>query len=65
MPDLMGLKEIGELLGVTRARAHQLAQVEGFPDPLGATSAGRIWERANIEKWARDTGRLIKQEGAA
>lgn len=56
--DLAGLTEIAAMLGVTRARAHQLADREGFPTPIGEISAGRIWEREDVERWARETGRL-------
>jgi hypothetical protein len=31
---------------------------KGFPEPIGAIAAGRIWRRADVEAWARDTGRL-------
>jgi prophage regulatory protein len=56
-PDLMGLTEIGELFEVSRQRAGQLAEQEGFPEPVAVLAAGRIWERADIEAWARRTGR--------
>jgi predicted DNA-binding transcriptional regulator AlpA len=56
--DLMGLKEIAELLGVSIQRAHQLAATAGFPAPLGETSSGRVWKRADVEKWAKKAGRL-------
>ena len=56
--DLVGLKEIGELLGVSKQRAGQLAEQVGFPQPLGEISAGRVWRRADVEAWARRTGRI-------
>ena len=56
--DLVGLTEIADMLGVSRSRAHQLAETEGFPTPVGEISAGRIWERADVERWARGTGRI-------
>lgn len=59
MPDhLMGLTEVAELLGVTRQRAHQLSKASGFPEPTARLSAGLIWLRKDIEKWARETGRI-------
>ena len=58
MDHLVGLTEIGEMLGVTRSRAHQLAEADGFPSPVAEISAGRIWERSDVEKWARATGRI-------
>ena len=56
--DLVGTSEIAELLGVTNQRVHQLAEQEGFPEPVAVLAAGRIWERADVEAWARRTGRL-------
>lgn len=58
MDNLVGLTEIAEMLEVTRARAHQLAAIQGFPEPVGEIAAGRIWEREAVEKWARETGRI-------
>lgn len=47
------------MLGVTRQRVVQLADTDGFPAPDIVLYGGRrIWKRADIEKWARDTGRL-------
>ncbi|MFP5255595.1 MAG: hypothetical protein ACLGI8_07065 [Acidimicrobiia bacterium] len=56
--DLMGVTEIADLLSVSRQRADQLSRAEGFPEPIGEIAAGRIWERADVERWARETGRL-------
>jgi hypothetical protein len=55
--DLVGVTEIGEMLGVSRQRADQLAGEPGFPDPIGEIRAGRIWNKEDIEAWARETGR--------
>lgn len=57
-PDLMGLTEIAELFDVSRQRAGQLAEQEGFPEPVAVIAAGRIWKRADVEAWARRAGRL-------
>jgi predicted DNA-binding transcriptional regulator AlpA len=56
--DLVGLAEIGEMLGLSRQRVDQLARSKGFPEPVAVISAGRIWLRADVEAWARATGRL-------
>ncbi len=56
--NLVGVAEIAEMLGVTRQRVHQLAKTPGFPAPLAELSAGAIWDRADVERWARKTGRL-------
>jgi len=55
---LVGITEIGEMLGVSRQRAHQLAQTEAFPKPTAVLSSGPVWETSDVEKWARATGRL-------
>lgn len=55
--DLVGLTEIAAMLGVSVQRVDQLAATEGFPKPLGEISAGRIWKRQAIEKWAKAAGR--------
>lgn len=55
---LMGVAEIAELLGVTRQRVHQLRQIEGFPAPARALAIGPVWESADIERWAREAGRI-------
>jgi predicted DNA-binding transcriptional regulator AlpA len=54
----MGTSEIAKLLGVSRQRANQLAQREGFPEPIARLAAGPIWESADIERWAREAGRI-------
>lgn len=55
---LMGVAEIAELLGLTRQRVHQLRQIEGFPEPTSVLAIGPVWESADVERWARETGRL-------
>jgi hypothetical protein len=39
------LVEIAELLGVSKQRAHQIADESGFPPPLSEDARGRIWDR--------------------
>jgi hypothetical protein len=56
--DLVGVTEIGEMLSVSRQRADQLTKFDDFPAPVGEISAGRIWEREDVEAWARQTGRI-------
>ncbi|QLQ11897.1 MAG: DNA-binding protein [Nocardioidaceae bacterium] len=54
----MGTAEVAAFLGVTRARISQLAKVEGFPSPTATLAAGPVWESADIERWAKETGRI-------
>ena len=56
---MVGVTEIGELLGVSRQRVDQLARSEGFPEPIGEIRAGRIWSRQAVEDWARANGREV------
>jgi prophage regulatory protein len=57
--DVVGLSEIAEFLELTRQRVDQLARTDpDFPEPAAIISAGRIWRRADVEKWATKTGRI-------
>jgi len=57
--ELMGVAEVCALLGVSKQRVDQLVRTHlDFPRPVAQLAAGRIWLRADILKWARDTGRL-------
>jgi predicted DNA-binding transcriptional regulator AlpA len=47
------LIEIAELLGVTKQRAHQIAEERGFPAPLAEDARGRVWSRREVAVWAR------------
>jgi hypothetical protein len=59
MPEnLMGVAEIARLLSVSSQRVSQLATTPAFPEPIARLAAGPIWERADVEAWARETGRL-------
>ncbi|MGY3341039.1 putative DNA-binding transcriptional regulator AlpA [Streptomyces filamentosus] len=48
----VGVTEIGEMLSVSRQRANRLVAKADFPAPIAQTKAGRVWERAAVEKWA-------------
>jgi predicted DNA-binding transcriptional regulator AlpA len=55
---LMGTTEIAQMLGVSRQRAGQLVRTEGFPLPVVRLAAGPVWESADVDQWARETGRI-------
>lgn len=55
---LVGVAEIAEMLGLTKQRVNQLSREPGFPPPEAVLSAGKIWRRDVIERWARKAGRL-------
>lgn len=56
--ELVGAAEIADLLGVTRQRVHQLTAQADFPAPLAKLRAGAVWQLDDVERWARETGRL-------
>lgn len=55
---LMGAAEVAAFLGVSRQRVLQLREKADFPDPVSQLASGPIWESADIETWARETGRI-------
>lgn len=55
---LVGAAEVAEMLGLTRRRVNQLATEPDFPQPEAVLSAGKVWKRADIEKWAKANERL-------
>lgn len=63
-PDLVGVAEIGAMLGVTRQRASQIQTLHDFPTPLARLKAGPVWRRHDIavwaETWDRKSGRPRK-----
>lgn len=51
--DLVGVAEIAEMLGVTRQRVHAIVKTDPtFPEPVAVLSAGKVWLRPDVEKWA-------------
>lgn len=55
---LLGMKEAAALLGVTKQRLGQLlATNDDFPAPTAELSQGRVWNRADVERWAKEHGR--------
>jgi predicted DNA-binding transcriptional regulator AlpA len=57
--DLVGLTEIAEVLDLSRQRVDQIVRADlTFPEPVAVISAGRIWRRSDVERWARRVGRL-------
>ena len=70
MEALVGLTEIGRILGVSRQRAAQLAiEHEDFPQPAAVVSFRRIWSEVAVREWAerhpdRRPGRPSQSTGA-
>jgi hypothetical protein len=58
MPELIGVTELAQLLGVTRQRASELARTgSGFPRPLTFLASGPVWDKSTIlryvDQWER------------
>lgn len=64
IPELVGYAEIAELAGVSRQRAAQLADIEGFPPAVVQVKAGPLRVRRQVEawlaNWQRKSGRPKK-----
>lgn len=59
-PELVGIAEVAEILGVTRQRASQLQTKATFPAPVAVLKAGPVWTRPSLnafaEQWERRPG---------
>jgi len=49
--DLVGVTEIAEQLGVSRARVVQLTARADFPLPVATLRSGRIWRQKDLDRW--------------
>jgi predicted DNA-binding transcriptional regulator AlpA len=47
------LVEIADLLGVSKQRAHHVAEEKDFPAPVTEDGRGRLWDRREVERWAK------------
>lgn len=63
-PELVGYAEIAELAGVSRQRAAQLAELDGFPPAVVRVKSGPLRVKAQVEgwlsRWERKAGRPAK-----
>lgn len=60
-PDVVGLAEIAERLGVQRRTVDRWRERGVLPDPTWTVGGRPAWEWSTIEAWARATGRLPDQ----
>lgn len=58
--ELMGIAEIRTLLGISRQRADQLTRRADFPAPVAELAMGKVWNGANVRKWAIKDGRITE-----
>ena len=56
--EIIGIKEIAELLGVVRGTVDAWRWRGVLVEPDGAASGRPLWHRDTILEWARQTGRL-------
>jgi hypothetical protein len=45
--------EIAEILGVSKQRAHQITDEDRFPAPVTEDDRGRLWDRREVNAWAK------------
>jgi hypothetical protein len=50
-PPVVGYAEIAEMAGVTRQRARQFAQIDGFPEPVIETAQGPLMSKNAVARW--------------
>jgi len=59
--ELLGLTEVAALVDLSRQRILQLIESDpDFPEPVAELARGRVWDRKDIERWARASGREIQ-----
>jgi predicted DNA-binding transcriptional regulator AlpA len=51
--DLVGFREVVDLLGVPRSTAARHVRRTDFPRPVQELAAGRVWSRTAVEAWAK------------
>lgn len=54
---LVATGDIARMAGVTVDAVGQWVKRGIFPEPAATTSAGKIWDKATVERWLRETGR--------
>jgi predicted DNA-binding transcriptional regulator AlpA len=51
-PQLLGIREAAQLVGISRQRLHSLRGEGRFPDPFIELSTGPIWRKSDVEDFA-------------
>jgi hypothetical protein len=52
--DAVSVADIAQLLDVAKITATRYVNRPDFPEPLAATSAGRVWLRKDVQRWAAE-----------
>ena len=50
---LVGIKEVADMLGVSRTRADQLSRRPGFPEPKVKHARVRLWDDKDVQAWMK------------
>jgi prophage regulatory protein len=56
---LVGPAELGQLFGISRTRLAQITARPDFPAPVAELVMGKVWDLADIRRWASATGRQL------
>ncbi len=68
-PELVGIREIANLLDVSAQRASTLCRSGSFPAPVAELRAGPVWTAASVrrfvEEWKRQPGRPRFKQASA
>jgi hypothetical protein len=61
VPELLGVAELAQALGVSKQRISELTELGRFPAPVARLKAGPVWQRSAIarfvRRWPRRAGR--------
>jgi len=63
--EILGVAELGKVLGVNRARVSQLIAKPWFPKPAVRLAMGPVWHINDIERMASETGRTLDYDALA
>lgn len=62
--ELVIAADIARRLAISPQRVNVLTAGPGFPKPLGKLGRSSVWRWSSIERWARETGRLLAADAA-
>lgn len=60
-PHIIGLLDMVDMFGMDRPSVQNWRVRNQLPEPLRVIGKSPVWEYWQIEEWAKDTGREIKQ----
>lgn len=50
-PDVLGVAEVAELLGIDSERARTITCRRSFPEPCARLTLGRVWYAEDVKRW--------------